>query len=208
LAIRARPLAQNTIHVLDLFAATQFIDHIADKPLDHFTNQVAGRELTLLADAVASGTPALGVCLGAQLLAAATGGRVARGHGLEVGWGPVTLTDSASDDALFRDLPASFSVLHWHGDTIELPPDAVLLASNAAYPNQAIRVGPVAWGLQFHLEVDRTSVETFVEAFPGDADAAVSGRSAIRDIADDMLQALDPIATAVLDRFAALVARC
>jgi GMP synthase-like glutamine amidotransferase len=164
------------------------------------------RELSLLASAIESGTPTLGVCLGAQLLAEAAGGRVVRGHGLEVGWGTVTTTDAAHDDALLRDLPTTFRVLHWHGDTIELPPEAVLLASSPAYPNQAIRIGSAAWGLQFHLEVTRPTVEMFVEAFPTDAEAAPGGATTIIGESADALRDLEPMSAAVLDRFAALAA--
>ncbi|MCU1484618.1 MAG: Methyltransferase type 11 [Actinomycetia bacterium] len=161
---------------------------------DDFPTRAA--ELRLLADALDRQVPVLGVCLGAQLLAVAAGGRAFRGEaGPEIGWAPVR---PVGEDRLFAGLPASFPVLHWHGDTVELPPGAVLLASSDQYPNQAFRVGPVAWGIQFHLEVDRGAVGTFVEHFGGDP--------AILAEADERLAELAPTRALVLDRWAALVA--
>jgi GMP synthase-like glutamine amidotransferase len=153
-------------------------------------------ELALLAEALRRELPTLGVCLGAQLLAVAAGGRALPGQaGEEVGWAPVRLV---GEDRLFSGLPASFPVLHWHGDTVELPPGAELLASSDRYPNQAFRVGPVAWGMQFHVEVDRVATERFVDGFGGDP--------AILHVTDARLAELAPIRTVLLDRFAALVA--
>ena len=114
------------------------------------------RELELLADALVRGVPTLGVCLGAQLLALAAGGRALAGKvGPEVGWAPVEFTEHAKEDSLLAGLPRQIIVLHWHGDTFELPPHAVELAASPLYRGQAFRVGSQAWGFQFHLEVDQ-----------------------------------------------------
>lgn len=109
---------------------------------------------SLLAAAVARGTPTLGICLGAQLLAAATGGRVERGaDGPEIGAYLTAKRDAAHDDPLFDELPMTPDVMHYHRDVISvLPPRAVLLLSAIGYPHQAFRVGAAAWGLQFHIE--------------------------------------------------------
>jgi GMP synthase (glutamine-hydrolysing) len=111
-----------------------------------------GPEKRLLREAVEADVPVWGVCLGAQLLAAALGARVYRGERPEVGVLQVELTDDASGDPVFGDAPSSFPTLQWHGDSFDLPAGATLLASSAAYPNQAFRVGR-SYGLQFHLEV-------------------------------------------------------
>jgi len=108
----------------------------------------------LLAAAVGAGVPTLAVCLGAQLLAVATGGRVERGgDGPEVGPGLVAKRDAAGADRLFGPVPFTPDVLHWHWDAVTvLPPGAVLLASSTRYAHQAFRVGDAAWGVQFHPE--------------------------------------------------------
>jgi GMP synthase-like glutamine amidotransferase len=163
-------------------------------------------ELALVEAAVAGGLPTLGVCLGAQLLAVATGGEVRVGEGgLEVGWGPVELAPAAADDALFAGLPGTLEVLHWHGETFSLGPAAVLLASNDRYRAQAFRVGPRAWGLQFHVEVDEDTVRAFVDAFAEEAALVPGGAAAIAGRAAEALQTLRPAADRLLGRFAALV---
>jgi GMP synthase (glutamine-hydrolysing) len=110
-------------------------------------------EKAYIADAVRDRVPFWGVCLGVQLLAASLGARVFPGHSPEVGVLPVQLTDEARSDPVFSALPAEFLTLQWHGDTFDLPPGAVRLAGSPAYPNQAFRVGDVAYGVQFHIEV-------------------------------------------------------
>ncbi len=163
-------------------------------------------ELALLSDAMESGKPTLGVCLGAQLLALAGGGRVRPGeHGPEVGWAPVELTDAAGDDALLAGLPRHIDVLHWHGDTYEPPPGSVQLATSARYSNQAFRVGDAAWGLQFHLEVTSDAVDAFVDAFADEAGCAPGGAAALRRATPRQLERLRPWQQLVFDRFAALV---
>lgn len=113
----------------------------------------------LLARAVETTLPVLAICLGAQLLALATGGRVLRGHAdLEVGVSEVTYLPEAATDRLLGPVMARFGsrtyAVQWHQDAIEtLPPGAVLLASGARYRHQAFRLGEAAWGLQYHPEV-------------------------------------------------------
>jgi len=109
-------------------------------------------EKAFLARAVGSGVPAFGACLGAQLLADALGGKAYPGPGPEVGLLPVQVTAAGRADPVFGVLPPQFPALQWHGDTFDLPPGAVLLASSPAYPNQAFRVG-TSYAVQFHLEV-------------------------------------------------------
>lgn len=109
-------------------------------------------ELALIGEAASAGCPVWGVCLGAQLLAAAMGGRVWTGPRPEVGVCDVDLTPAARDDPVFGGLTGPLPTLQWHADTFGLPAGAVLLASSAMYPNQAFRVGR-AYGIQFHVEV-------------------------------------------------------
>jgi GMP synthase (glutamine-hydrolysing) len=110
-------------------------------------------ERALLRAGVEAGRPVLGVCLGAQQLAAALGATVVAGPAPEYGVGEVHLTTEAISDPVFGPAPTPLPCVHWHGETFDLPAGAVRLAGNAAYENQAFRVGDRAYGLQFHVEV-------------------------------------------------------
>ena len=117
----------------------------------------------LLATAVSSRIPLLAICLGAQLLAVATGGAVRRiPDGPEIGTLLVTKRDIATADPLFADLPFMPDVLQFHSDEVyRLPPEAQLLASAPKCVNQAFRVGESAYGLQFHIETTPELVLTW-----------------------------------------------
>ncbi|MDR6539512.1 glutamine amidotransferase [Variovorax soli] len=118
-----------------------------------------------LAQLVAHGTPLLGICFGHQLLAHALGGE-AGGHpgGPEIGTVGIALAAEAAGDALLGEMPARFDahVVHWQS-AVRLPPGAVRLAGNAFEPHQAFRVGPRAWGLQFHPEFDAEVMRYYID---------------------------------------------
>jgi GMP synthase (glutamine-hydrolysing) len=109
----------------------------------------------LMAEAVESTKPLLGICLGAQLLTLACGGDVQRGQrGPELGVLDLTMHPEAGGDPLFADVASPTPVVQWHWEEIvELPDGATLLASSRTYPNQVFRVGECAWGVQGHPEV-------------------------------------------------------
>lgn len=120
-------------------------------------------EIRLIESAMKTNTPALGVCLGAQLMAAAAGARVYKGKTKEIGWYGATLTEEGMDDRLFMGLSDEFTVFQWHGDTFDLPRDSVLLASSELFPNQAVRIGSRAYAVQFHIEVTEKMISEWIE---------------------------------------------
>ena len=111
-------------------------------------------EIALIRQRLAAGGKMIGVCLGAQLIARAAGARVYAGT-REIGWAPISPTPAGQDSALAELASAHWEVLHWHGDTFDLPPGAQLLASTAAVQNQAYAIGNQVLALQFHPEVMR-----------------------------------------------------
>jgi len=118
-------------------------------------------EITLLRQRLARQQPTLGICLGAQLIAAALGAKVYPGaSGKEIGWAPVFAAGGATTENPLQPLfQPGLQVLHWHGDTFDLPPGARLLASSALYPHQAFAVGQHALAVQFHPEAQAQSLQ-------------------------------------------------
>jgi GMP synthase (glutamine-hydrolysing) len=114
-------------------------------------------ELRFIEKRLAAKQPLFGICLGAQMMARALGARVYPGKAKELGWAPITLTEAGQRSVLkpLGDNP----VLHWHGDTFDLPQGAIRLASTAACENQAFSVGTNALALQFHIEADAIGLE-------------------------------------------------
>lgn len=124
------------------------------------------QEIALVRERLRADRPVLGVCLGAQILAAAAGSRVYAGDkGMVIGVQPVTLTSEGLEDPLFAGFEESFDVVHWHGDTFDPVPGSKLLASTARYPQQAFRVGRSV-GVQFHAELGPEMYAQWLRAFP------------------------------------------
>ena len=119
-------------------------------------------EIEAVRQRLAADAPTLGICLGSQIMAAAMSARVYPGRaGKEIGWSALKLTDAGASGALAEIGPEKTSVLHWHGDTFDLPPQARLLASSGQYLHQAFSVGRRALALQFHPEVAAAELETW-----------------------------------------------
>lgn len=140
-------------------------------------------QLRRLAQRLAADRPTLGVCLGAQMIAAALGAEVFPGPAKEVGFHPVTIHPAAQAGPLRHlvDRP----VLHWHGDTFTLPAGVELLASSALYPHQAFRRGANLLALQFHAEMGLDPrFESWLEQWP-DAVAAAGTDAAVLRAAHD-----------------------
>jgi GMP synthase (glutamine-hydrolysing) len=149
-------------------------------------------EKALIAEAVRSGMPFWGVCLGVQLLAASLGARVYAGDEPEVGVLAVELTQEGRADPVFSALPPSVPALQWHGDTFDLPPGAVRLAGSPAYPNQAFRFEK-AYGVQFHLEVSGDMAREWMDVpeYANALERTIGGDTMLRAVderVDEMLE--------------------
>jgi GMP synthase (glutamine-hydrolysing) len=173
-------------------------------------NDAAGeieKEKALILEAMDRDLPILGVCLGAQIIASALGARVYAGDHPEVGWGEVTLTESGLADPLMVDVDHVLPVLHWHGETFDLPEGAVNLAFSDKFENQAFRAGSKTYGLQFHLEIDEEMVGDWVYMDAEDGDGIVSDPEAILDGVKQHLDRVRFCGAFVIGRFLDLVAR-
>jgi GMP synthase-like glutamine amidotransferase len=151
--------------------------------------------------------PYLGICFGAQALAWALGSSVHRAPDREIGFVPIRRTAATAADPLLDLLVDGDPAFQWHMDTFELPDEAVLLATNDTIANQALRLGNRTWATQFHFEVDRAEIESWI-ASVGDAELATAwGRSAgeLRDEAAALGDAHEERGRRMFQRFAALV---
>ena len=116
-------------------------------------------EISLLKQRIAADKPTLGICLGAQLIACALGENVYPGKEKEIGWYDLSLTTAGEQSALRYLSSEHCSMLHWHGETFDLPDGAVLLACSEKYPNQAFSYGKNTLALQFHPEITQHGME-------------------------------------------------
>jgi GMP synthase (glutamine-hydrolysing) len=119
------------------------------------------REIEFLKTRLAQKKPTLGICLGAQLIAAALGARVYRAGVKEIGWSPLQIVGAGKASPLKHLSAEQTFMFHWHSDTFDLPDDAVLLASTAACPNQAFIWHDTVLALQFHPEVRARDLENW-----------------------------------------------
>jgi GMP synthase-like glutamine amidotransferase len=160
-------------------------------------------EVQLLEAALDYGVPVLGMCLGAQLLAVAAGGRVSYTGAMSAGWPDMTLLPAAAGDPLFSAFPARLPVLKWHEDIIAMPPGATELATTAGPGASLFRVGESAWGSQAHLELTAPMLIEGWTVEPGDI-AEIEGaghriedfRAASRDHLVAQMAAAQPMFTA------------
>ena len=121
-------------------------------------------ELDLIRDAVKKNIPVLGICLGSQLIAKALGANVYPGKKKEIGFYQDIDFDNESSSKLFHGIKSPAMVFHWHGDTFDLPKNAIRLEHSKDYQNQAIMIGS-AVGVQFHLEVDERTIRLWLEKY-------------------------------------------
>lgn len=117
------------------------------------------KEMALIRAQISREAPVLGICLGAQLIAATLGAKVYPTGIKEIGWAGIDMSPAGAETPLAE---LTGPVLHWHGDTFDLPAGAVHLASTPFCRNQAFSVGPQVLGLQFHAEVLSASIESWL----------------------------------------------
>jgi GMP synthase (glutamine-hydrolysing) len=120
-------------------------------------------EIKLIEIALKMNIPILGICLGSQLVANALGAPVVKNHECEIGWHPLSFTEHAAADPMFRHMTEGDHVFHWHGCKFDVPQTAVKLATSKLTENQAFRYGNKVYALQFHLEVDESSLERWLK---------------------------------------------
>lgn len=148
-------------------------------------------EIDLIRRRLEAQKPILGICLGAQMMAAALGARVYAGtQGKEIGWAPLSAcADAERCPAIAALLQPGIQVLHWHGDTFDLPEGAQHLASSALYRNQAFAMGRYALALQFHPEVQTRELERW---YVGHAAELAAARVSVTQLRQDA-QRLAPL---------------
>jgi GMP synthase (glutamine-hydrolysing) len=159
-------------------------------------------EMRLIESALHADKPILGICLGAQLLAAVLGSTVKRGATREIGWYPVQLADAAREDRLMRGLPTEFMAAHWHSDVFDLPNVAVALASSEMTTVQAFRYNDKAYGLLFHAEITEERLAKLVSEFAEDLKrVGIDGDSYIAH-AREYMPGLSEIGATIFSRWA------
>jgi GMP synthase (glutamine-hydrolysing) len=184
-----------------LFGSTYNVEHADDQP---FIKDV--RELTR--EAVERDLPFLGVCFGAQILAWALDADVGKAAEREVGFEPVRTQPAVAADAVLGHYEDGAKVFQWHEDTFELPVGADVLATGDRVRNQAFRFGQRAWGVQWHLEVDRAELEYWLETFGAKADLKTEwGKTAeeVRREADTFMAAHEDRGRELFRRFVGVV---
>lgn len=159
-------------------------------------------EKRFLRAAMEAGVPVLGICLGAQLIASAMGARVYPARQKEIGWFPVRrAAHGRAAAAVAFSFPDSVEAFHWHGETFDLPPGAVRLASSEACANQAFQLGACTIGLQFHLETTPDSAREIVENCRGELQPGptVQDEATILSAGPDHYRRINELMTRVLD---------
>lgn len=122
-----------------------------------------GEEKRFIKEAVERGKAVLGICLGAQLIAAAMGARVYRNPEKEIGWFPIERRESAVESKIARLFPRVIEAFHWHGETFDVPEGCVHIARSVACENQAFAYEDRVLGLQFHLETTPDGARDLIE---------------------------------------------
>ncbi len=142
-----------------LFGSSFNVEHADEQPFIHEIGE-------LIRATIDAQVPFLGICFGAQALAWSLGAAVTKAPIREFGFEPIVPTPAAADDPLLSHYEPGDRVFQWHMDTFALPDGAVLLATGDPVVNQAIRLNETTWATQFHLEIDRAELESWLAAEP------------------------------------------
>lgn len=159
-------------------------------------------EIRLVRQAAASAKPVIGLCLGAQLMAAALGAEVRPADFYEIGFHPVELEPIAELDPLWTGLPHQIMPTHWHGDIFELPPGGMRMGRSRMTPHQAFRYGAYLYGFQFHLEMTPEILEEMVRGAEGELASRGCEPEELLLNARNYLPPLRPVAETVFSRWA------
>jgi GMP synthase-like glutamine amidotransferase len=185
-----------------VFGSTFNMEHADEQPFIKETSE-------LMREAMDRRIPLLGVCFGGQLLAWTLDAEVGRSPVREVGFEPIHPTQDAVDDVLFSHLMDGDMAFQWHLDTFALPEGAKLLVTGDQVTNQAFRVGDLAWGTQFHLEVNGPEIEHWLEEFRYLGDLETEwGKSPqrVRDESDRHVKEHEDRGREIITRFTLLAA--
>lgn len=158
-------------------------------------------EMALIERRLRQDRPLLGICLGSQMMAQALGSRVYPGGTKEIGWGQLRLTDEGAKSCLAPLGEPEAKVLHWHGDTFDLPRGATRLASSPIYDNQAFAYGRNALALQFHIEADPAQLEQWYVGHTAELGAAGISVNELRAATAQMAKRAGPQAERIFSHW-------
>jgi GMP synthase-like glutamine amidotransferase len=191
----ALPDVEAGVDGIILFGGEQSAVRLGEDPM-------LAAEAAWLGEALARDVPVLGVCLGAQLLAAAAGAPVRRLAHRRLDWAPLRPTAAAREDPLFRSVPADAHGVFWNEDGFDLPPGAVALATPSGGSCAAFRLGDAAWGVQFHPELSAAELDDWYVRWGALLDAADVTAADARAADDRHLPAQEALSAAIFGGFA------
>ena len=166
------------------------------------------KEKEFIRSSISEGKAAMGICLGAQLIADVLGGKVTRNKEKEIGWMPVSMTEQARTSVFMKNFPRQFTPLHWHGDTFSIPPGAIHLAESEGCANQAFEYEGRVLALQFHLEATPESVRKLLANCASDLTPGKYVQSEKQIVPDnEKLISAQILMSLILNRFVPVLSR-
>ncbi|MCW8859775.1 MAG: type 1 glutamine amidotransferase [Deltaproteobacteria bacterium] len=161
-----------------------------------------GAEKEFIKQTIQNGKLVLGICLGAQLIADALGAQVRHHHQREIGWFDISCDPQSATSILAAAFPQKVEVFHWHGDSFDIPPEAVPLASSAACNNQGFIYADRVLALQFHLETTAASAQALIDNSGDELDGSDYVQTAPMMLANpERFTCINRLMTAVLESF-------